>query len=315
MYKANITNIQHFNVHDGPGIRTVVFYQGCPLRCKWCQNPEAISPAPRMMYNPRLCIGCKACSDACGEGALVFREGAFRYDSGKCRFCRSCEKGCYTQARVMSSHEMTVEEVYDEVMKDEVVYRRSGGGVTVSGGEPLLAVDFNTELFRRLKKAGVGTAAETAGYVPRRYFEQIAGYVDTFLFDFKIADQEKHKRWTGVDNTRIKENLTYLCGVHPNVVVRIPLIPAVNDTDEEFGRMMEFVKGLGHINGVHILPFHNLGADKYSLLGEDYELAELREDNKERIDACRRHAEALGIRVNVGGTGFADDKKNLKRKG
>lgn len=315
MWKANITNIQHFNVHDGPGIRTVIFYQGCPLRCKWCQNPEAISMDPRMMFNQKLCIGCMACSAACQEEALVFREGAFRYEPEKCRFCLDCEKACYTKARIMSSHEMTIDEVYDEVMKDEVVYRRSGGGITISGGEPLLAIDFNVELFRRLKEAGIGTAVETAGYVPRRYFEQIAKYVDTFLFDFKIADCEKHKKWIGVDNTRIKENLTYICGIHPNVVVRIPLIPMVNDTDEEFGKIIEFVRRLRHVNGIHILPFHNLGAEKYSLLGDDYELMNLPEDNEERINACRKYGEGCGIRVNIGGTGFVDDKKNLKKKG
>lgn len=315
MWKANITNIQHFNVHDGPGIRTVVFYQGCPLRCKWCQNPETISRQPRMMYNPELCIGCKACADTCPEGVLTVRDGAFLYDAARCLGCRKCEAECYTQARVMSSKEMTVDDVYTEVMKDEVVYKRSGGGVTISGGEPLLAIDFNTELFRRLKEAGVTTAVETAGYVPREYLEQIAGYADTFLFDFKMYHGDRHERWTGVDNARIKENLKYICSVHSNVVVRIPLIPTVNDTDEEFISMMEFVRELEHINGVHILPFHNLGANKYSLLGDNYELFDFPEDNEERISACMKIAEEYGIRVNLGGTGFADDKKNIEKRG
>lgn len=314
MWKANITNIQHFNVHDGPGIRTVIFYQGCPLRCKWCQNPEAISRKPRMMFNPRLCIGCRACSDVCQEGALTVSKEMFLYDQAKCVLCRKCESECYTRARTLSSKEMSVDDVYAEVMKDEVVYKRSGGGVTISGGEPLLAIDFNTELFRRLKKAGIGTAVETAGYVPREYLEKIAGYVDTFLFDFKIFHNEKHEEWTGVDNTRIKENLKYVCDTHSNVVVRIPLIPTVNDTEEEFGSMMEFVRGLNHINGIHILPFHNLGADKYSLLGDAYELLDFPEDNTERISACKKIAESYGIRVNLGGTGFADDKKEKRLK-
>lgn len=309
MLKANITNIQHFNVHDGPGIRTVVFYQGCPMKCKWCQNPETISLKPRMMFQPELCIGCRACADACTNGAIGIKETAVIYDPGKCRLCRKCETECYTQARTISSREMTLDEVYEEVMKDEVVYKRSGGGVTISGGEPLLQIDFNIELFRRLKEAGVGTAVETAGNVPREYLDRIAGYVDTFLFDFKLFHKEKHEEWTGVDNTRIKENLNHVCNIHPNVVVRIPLIPTVNDTDEEFTSMMEFVNNLKRINSVHILPFHNFGANKYFMLGEQYELMDFSEDNAERIKACMNIAEKYGIKVNLGGTGFAEDKK------
>ena len=309
MLKANITNIQHFNVHDGPGIRTVVFYQGCSLKCKWCQNPETISGKPRMMFQPQLCIGCKACVDACPNGALGLRGQIVSYDPNACRLCRSCESECFTQARTVSSKEMTLDEIYEEVMKDEVVYRRSGGGVTVSGGEPLLWMDFNTALLERLKRAGVGTAVETAGNVEQESLDRIAPYVDTFLFDFKLFDSKKHREWTGADNTRIKENLIHVCETHPNVVVRIPLIPTVNDTDEEFTNMMRFVRQLKKINSVHILPFHNFGSGKYAMLGEAYELMEFPEDNAERIRVCMGIAKEHGIKVNLGGTGFAEDKR------
>lgn len=309
MLTANITNIQHFNVHDGPGIRTVVFYQGCPMRCKWCQNPETISLSPRPMFNPDLCIDCRACIGACPDGALTIRDGVVRYDPGKCQMCRGCASECYTLARTISSKPMSMEAVYNEVMKDEVVYRKSGGGITISGGEPLLQIDFNIELLKRVKEAGVSTAVETAGNVPREYLDRIAGYVDTFLFDFKLFHNDKHEEWTGVDNTRIKENLNHVCNIHPNVVIRIPLIPTVNDTDEEFTSMMEFVTGLKRINSVHILPFHHFGANKYSMLGDEYELVDFSEDNAERINACIKIAEKYGIKVNLGGTGFAEDKK------
>ena len=309
MLTAKITDIQHFNVHDGPGIRTVVFFQGCPLRCRWCQNPETISLEPKMLYNPALCIGCGACISACPSGSLSEEGGAFRYDPLKCLRCGSCQAQCFTRSRKLSSAVMTLDQVYDQVMKDQVVYRKSGGGITVSGGEPLLHIDFNTALLARVKASGVTTAVETAGYVPWEYFERIAGYVDTFLFDLKMHDVNAHRRWTGVDNGRIKENLRRLCRTHDNVVVRIPLIPTVNDTEEEFTAMMRFVKGLIHINSVHILPFHSLGAGKYSMLGEAYEMAELPEENQSGIERCMAIAEAMRIKVNLGGTGFVEDKR------
>lgn len=314
MLKANITSIQHFNVHDGPGIRTVVFFQGCSLKCRWCQNPETISAKPRIMFSPRLCIGCMACVDACKNHALAVKDQIITYDPGACRLCRSCEAECFAKARTVSSREMTLEEVFGEVMKDAVVYRRSGGGVTVSGGEPLLQADFNTALFQRLKDAGVGTAVETAGNVPWEALASVAPCTDTFLFDFKLFDPEKHRRWTGADNARIRENLIRICEIHPNVVVRIPLIPTVNDTDEEFTDMMRFVRKLRKINSVHILPFHKFGSDKYEMLGESCELAEFPEENAERIEACTGLAKDYGIKVNLGGTGFAEDKRKGEKR-
>lgn len=262
-----------------------------------------------MLYNPSLCIGCGACISACPGGSLSEEGGAFRYDPSKCLRCGSCQAQCFTRSRKLSSAVMSLNTVYDQVMKDEVVYRRSGGGVTVSGGEPLLHIDFCTALLARIKASGVTTAVETAGYVPWESFERIAGYADTFLFDLKLFHGDAHKRWTGADNGRIKENLQRLCRIHGNVVVRVPLIPTVNDTETEFTAMMHFVRSLARINSVHILPFHSLGAGKYSMLGETYELAALPEENPEGIQRCMAIAEAMGIRVNLGGTGFAEDKK------
>ena len=309
MLEANITNIQHFNVHDGPGIRTVVFYQGCPLRCKWCQNPETISKKKRVMQDMRLCIGCGACLENCPNAAISYQEGTLHTDTERCALCGRCEDDCCMKARALSSRRKTIDEVYTEVMKDETVYRKSGGGITISGGEPLLHMEFNRELFRRLKAAGIGTAVETAGYVPWKHLLDIAEDTDTFLFDFKLYDCDKHKFWTGVENSRIKENLIRLSEIHPNIVVRIPLIPMVNDTEEEFTAMTKFVSTLKRINSVHVLPFHQFGAGKYDLLGEPYELGSLKEDNDARIQECIAIAKGYGLKVNLGGTGFAEDKK------
>lgn len=311
MLTADITNIQHFNVHDGPGIRTIVFFQGCPLKCKWCQNPEAISMTRRIMYNQELCIGCGACVESCPNQAIAWKAGRLFTDQDKCKLCGKCVENCYTLARTMSSKNMTLDEVYKEVMKDETSYRKSEGGVTVSGGEPLLRIDFIEALFQKMKDAGINTAIETAGYVPWERIERIASLTDTFLFDLKMVDLEKSLYWTGVDNGRIKHNIRRVCEIHDNVVIRIPLIPGVNDSDEEFGRMMEFVSSLRHINSVHILPFHNFGANKYSLLGDRYEMESVSVENETRVQACLRIAGKQGIKVNLGGTGFLEDRTRM----
>lgn len=310
MKKTYISEIQNFCVHDGPGIRTTVFFQGCPMRCKWCQNPETISAVPVLMYNPNLCGGCGACIEACPDKAISIVDGRLKTDSKSCKLCGECVSQCYFLARTFSSKQMTVEEVFNNVMKEAVTFRRSGGGLTISGGEPLMQVAFITELLERVRGEGISTAVETAGFVPRAAFYEIHDKVDTFLYDMKMYDEVKHKHWTGVSNKTIKQNLKFITDIHDNVVIRIPLIPGVNDTDEEFGSMMRFVKELRKINSIHILPFHNAGAGKYDLLGAEYTLLDLNENNDERVQACREMAEQSGFRVSVGGTGFLDDKKN-----
>lgn len=312
MLAANITNIQHFNVHDGPGFRTIVFFQGCSLRCRWCQNPETIDMKPRIMYDASLCIGCGACIEACPNQAISIVDNVPVTDYSKCSLCGKCEEECYTLARTLSSKAMTIDDVFTEVMKDKIAYKKSGGGITLSGGEPLLHIDFCRELLKRIKKEGVSTAVETAGYIPTNHMLQIAPYVDTFLCDLKLYTREKHIEWIGKDNALILQNLKSITDIHDNVVIRIPLIPTVNDTDEEFTNMMQFVKGLRKINGVHILPFHNFGSNKYHLLGDSYQMLDHPEDNQERILACEKIAKEFGFRTNVGGTGFASDKFTMK---
>lgn len=283
MLEANISEIQHFCVHDGPGIRTTVFFQGCPLKCKWCHNPEAISTEPVLMYNESLCTGCDACIDGI--------------------------ENCYFLAKKMSSTKMNIDELFKTVMKDEVVYRKSGGGITISGGEPLMQREFSTELLKRFKTACISTAVETAGFVPWETLNGIYEYVDTFLYDLKLSGADKHKEWTGVSNEVIIDNLQRLVKVHNNVVIRIPLIPGVNDSEKEFRGMMRIVSELGEVNGIHILPFHTVGVNKYSMIGEEYTLADITADNEKQVTRCAEIAKEYGIRVSVGGTGFADDKK------
>lgn len=315
MDKVYVSEIQKFCVHDGPGIRTTVFFQGCPLRCRWCQNPETISRQPVLMYNAGLCAGCGSCIEACTRGALsVDEKGRLVTDKERCSKCGACCEQCYFTARKLSSRAYTVDEIYEAVMRDEVVYRNSGGGITISGGEPLLHADFNFELLRRCHDAGISTAVETAGLVPQQVVERFVPVTDTFLFDMKLFHEDRHKEWTGVSNAQILSNLRRVTDLHDNVVIRVPLIPGVNDSEEEFGAMMDFVAGLRKINSVHLLPFHQLGAGKYELADMPYTLADLPEQNDEGIARCRAIAEKHGWRVDVGGTGFLSDRKHAKDK-
>lgn len=264
---------------------------------------------PEIMYDRGQCEGCGACIEACPNGAIKpDKEKGIITDSDKCTKCGKCEEECYFQARKLSSRAYTVEEVYESVMKDEAVYRRSGGGITISGGDPLIHKEFNYELLKRIKSAGISTAVETEGYVPWETVEKFIEVTDTFLHDLKLYSEEAHKKWTGVSNRLILENIKKLTDRHENVVIRIPLIKGVNDTEEEFEKMMEYVSGLRKVNSVHILPFHQLGSNKYELMGKEYEMSEWPDDNDEGVERCRRIAEGHGLRVCVGGTGFKSDR-------
>lgn len=308
--QAYVSEIQRFCVHDGAGIRTNVFFQGCQLRCKWCQNPETISMKPVILYNQELCRGCGSCLETCTKGAIsVDADVKLKTDRQGCDLCGACTKECYFLARSLSGRQYTVDEVYDLVMKDEVVYKNSGGGITISGGEPLLHREFNVELLKRCQEAGINTAIETAGYVPFTTIEAVSPYTDTFLFDCKAFTEAVHEEWVGVSNQLILENIRKLTDIHDNVVIRVPLIPGVNDSDEEFGRIVEFVSSLRQINSMHILPFHHFGSGKYSLIGIDYECAHFEDENEEQVTHCAALARTAGLKVNVGGTGFIEDRK------
>lgn len=310
MEPVYISEIQRFCVHDGPGIRTTVFFQGCPLHCRWCQNPETISPHPLLLFSTELCAGCGACVEACPHGAISMGEdGLAHTDPATCTRCGTCCEPCYFLARKLSSRPYTVDRLFDAVMRDEVVFRNSGGGITISGGEPLMHPDFCAELLQRCKAAGIATSVETAGYIPQQTIDRFIPVVDTFLFDLKLFHLKPHREWTGVDNGLILSNLRRVTDLHDNVVIRVPLIPGVNDTKEEFTAMMDFAAGLRRINSVHLLPFHQLGAGKYDLLGVKYTLSDLSEDNEEGIARCEAIAKAHGLRVDIGGTGFLSDRR------
>lgn len=301
--KGLITNIQRFSVHDGYGIRTIVFLSGCSLKCAWCQNPETLRCKPELMFLEELCVGCGACIDVCPTGASIMKDGRVTVNRDLCKACFECVKACYFDVRRPSSKVMTVDETFREFMRDEVFFRNSGGGLTLSGGDPLYQIDFAVELLKRVKAAGLHTAIETAGNVPYVSIQKVLPYTDLFLYDIKMIDEDKHKQWTNVSNKIILSNLKQLAKEGKEIIIRVPLIPNLNDGDE-FKSIVDFVSVLPEIREIHILPYHSFGESKYTQLDMMNTMIGYQEENDEAIQACKNYAVDKGFKVSIGGAGF-----------
>ena len=252
---AEIFDIQRGSYVDGPGIRTTVFFKGCNLRCAWCHNPESQSHKRQLMIYADKCIGCKKCAEVCPHGLE------------SCSLCGKCELVCPRDVRKLCGKEYTADEILSEVSKDRLFYDNSGGGVTLSGGECMLRIDFVASLLQKCRAGGIHTAVDTAGHVPFEYFERILPYTDLFLYDFKCFDGDKHRHFTGVDNTLILENLKKLLAVGANIIIRIPVICGVHDTAEEMEQICDFLRSNGRVRGVELLPYHAMGDHKYAAIG------------------------------------------------
>ena len=308
-----ITNIQRFSVHDGPGIRTVVFAKGCPLRCKWCQNPENLKPEPQLLYYAQKCIGCGKCLEVCPEDAIQIDEGGIsQTDRNKCVNCGQCAAVCVTEARILCGKRYSADDVVNEVMKDGVVYNNTGGGITLGGGDFIYYPDFTCILLEKCKYYNLHTVIETSGYCSWKHIESIARLVDLFYYDIKIFDTKKHHDYTGVYNQVIVDNLRKLVEIGKTIVIRIPLVPEVNDDAEEFKKIVQLVASLKTIDIIHILPFHQIGESKYEALGMDYSFKDVPEMDGERVKQCEFLAINSGLRVNIGGSGFLSEKPEKK---
>lgn len=255
MMHGTLFDISRASYVDGPGIRTTVFFKGCNLRCAWCHNPESQAGGRELLFYKNKCTGCGKCKEKCPRG------------SGGCTLCGRCAFFCPVDAREISGREYTVGEVMGEILKDASLYRRSGGGVTFSGGECMLQIDFLEEILRECKKNGIHTAVDTAGCVPFALFERVMSLTDLFLYDVKCMDGEKHRRFTGADNRLILENLAALLARDASVWIRIPVIEEVNATTEEMTQIREFLSSHGHPARVELLPYHAMGEHKYAALG------------------------------------------------
>lgn len=267
MIKGRVTKIQRFSVHDGPGIRTTVFFQGCPLSCAWCQNPENIRDRAEVMYNEMFCAHCCACLKGCPRGCFTFKEKIF-FNSTNCDQCGRCLEICPTGSLQWSSKEMSADEILLEVVRDKGFYDFSGGGVTFSGGEPLRQLEFCKEIAAKVKTKGIKIAIDTSGYVSFNAFIEIMHFIDLFLFDIKIFDETDHKKYTGQSNRLILDNFRRLCETDKPMLVRVPLIPGINDQEENLYKIHTFVENCRRGVEIEHVPFNVLIKNKYQMIGK-----------------------------------------------
>ncbi len=265
MNSGMVFNIQRFSIHDGPGIRTTVFLKGCPLRCFWCQNPESQSGKPEIVLDRRKCTLCGACYTVCQNGAVRLEGSGPIFDRSVCRGCGRCAVICPSEARRLSGKRMTVEEIMREIVKDLKFYENSGGGVTLSGGEPLTQPEFARLIFKECKQAELHTTLDTCGYAPWPDIEELLGYVDLVLFDIKHLDASKHREATGQDNLLILKNARKISKLKP-MRIRVPLIPGFNDSSEAVSEIAAFAESELGCRDLDLLPYNRMGEVKYDFL-------------------------------------------------
>lgn len=260
---VNIVEIKRFAVHDGDGIRTTVFFKGCPLKCLWCHNPETLSPKRQLAFYGHKCVMCGKCAEVCSLHSLS--GGTHTIDKEKCVLCGRCAEVCPQSAIEIFGTEMTVDEVCTALIKDKSFYDESGGGITLSGGECLLQSEACREILKEMKRCGINTAVDTCGFVPREAIDRVMPYTDTFLYDIKAIDVDVHKRCTGQPNGLILDNLMYIDKSGAKTEIRIPYVPGYNDN--QIDKIGSFLAQLKNVTGVRVLPYHNYAASKYAALG------------------------------------------------
>ncbi len=306
MSSGIVLNIQRFSLHDGPGIRTTVFLKGCRLRCWWCHNPESQHPQPELLLRPALCIQCGMCVAECPHGAVRWDGDWFITDRARCERCGACTVVCVAGARAMAGRVMTVEQVMDDVLRDVVFYDESGGGVTFSGGEPLLQGDFLLDLLRACKEHDLHTVVDTCGFASPETLDRVRPYVELFLYDLKLMDDAHHRVVTSASNRLILDNLRRLAEHNHPVVLRVPVIPGINDDEDNLRSMGHLVRSLPNIIRVDLLAYHTLGMDKHERLDSPNPMPVTAPPSEEGMAAIKCLLESFGLSVTIGGSPYGN---------
>jgi pyruvate formate lyase activating enzyme len=293
-----IFNIQRYSIHDGPGIRTTVFLKGCPLKCKWCSNPESINPYPEIFFRKEKCDQCRRCLDVCTPKAITLFQDSIQIDRIKCNLCMKCEETCFISAINSIGKIVTVNDVVIEVMRDEIFYNNSGGGVTISGGEPLSQIEFTLNLLKEFKKKSLHTTIDTTGFVKWEDFDEILNYTDLVLFDIKHLNQEIHQKETGVKNELILKNLDRTLKKGVKVWVRIPVIPGFNDSNQYINELAKFLSKR-QIEKVSLLRYHEWGKHKYKYLDRVYPLNDTHFLSNEQLQDFKNIMESYNLKVTI----------------
>lgn len=302
--KGLVYSIQRYSIHDGPGIRTLIFFKGCQMKCPWCSNPESQNSCREIAFSAGKCRDCGKCAKVCAPGAIDL-QAQNRIDRSKCDLCGLCVRSCPNEAYTIFGKWMTVDELIAEVEKDRPFYRKSGGGITVSGGEPTLQYEFIREFLKECKNRGLDTAIETHGYAQWNIIESLAPYIDLFQTDIKHMNSELHEKVTGYPNNQILNNIRSLAiDAKKKVAIRIPLIPGFNDTDENIQAVAEFARQInagGYLHMVHILPYHAMGQSKYEALDRIYSMKGVRTPDAGNVMRFVNMLKSYGLPAQQGG--------------
>lgn len=300
--KGFIYDLQRFAIHDGPGIRTLVYMKGCPLKCLWCSSPQTQHSKIEIMHNEINCKKCGRCIDVCPVHVITISdEDGIIIDRDLCKYCGQCVESCPNQALKLIGYYITSEELFQEVNKDSPFYRRSNGGVTVGGGEPTMQLDFITTFLKRCKQTYINTAIETCGYVKWDKMENLLEYVDLVYIDIKHMDPTVHKELTGVSNKLILENAKKISAIRP-IIIRIPVIPGFNDSDDNITAIARFALDLGeNLKRIDLLPYHKFGTQIYSRIGMEYKLTDVEPPSDDHMIRFKEIVESCGVKVQIGG--------------